>query len=172
MSRYMHTSKEAPCNAKCSHVGHSKRAAERAASTAVRSSWLHASLFGLVPACVEGVYGLRAGKVRVMVSGASPLSPEVMDFLRICFPGALVVEGYGMTESACTIAVSATGDTVAGNVGGPIRCNEVKLADVPEMDYTNADEPYPRGEVGPVTACLHAFLGSMGGRTVTACMHA
>lgn len=46
-----------------------------------------------------------------MVSGASPLSPEVMDFLRICFPGVQVLEGYGMTESSCTIAVSMPEDT-------------------------------------------------------------
>ena len=90
---------------------------------------------------------MPAGKVRVMVSGASPLSPEVMDFLRICFPGSTILEGYGMTESSCTIAVSALEDTQAGNVGPPVRCNEVKLADVPEMSYTNADQPYPRGEV-------------------------
>lgn len=32
-------------------------------------------------------------------------------------------------------------------MGAPLRCNEVKLADVPEMNYTNADSPYPRGEV-------------------------
>lgn len=87
------------------------------------------------------------GRVRVMVSGASPLSPEVMDFLRICFPGVQVLEGYGMTESSCTIAVSMPEDTQAGNVGAPLRCNEVKLADVPEMNYTNADSPYPRGEI-------------------------
>ncbi|KAK9803492.1 hypothetical protein WJX73_008668 [Symbiochloris irregularis] len=87
------------------------------------------------------------GRVRVMVSGASPLPPDVMDFLRVCFPGATVLEGYGMTESACTICVSGPDDWVAGHVGPPLPCNEVKLADVPEMNYTNADQPYPRGEI-------------------------
>ena len=86
-----------------------------------------------------------------MVSGASPLAPDVMDFLRICFPGAIVLEGYGMTESSCTICVSGVEDWVAGHVGGPVPCNEVKLADVPEMNYSNADQPYPRGEVGSLT---------------------
>lgn len=27
-------------------------------------------------------------------------------------------------------------------------CLQVKLDDLPEMGYTNADKPYPRGEVG------------------------
>ena len=32
------------------------------------------------------------GRVRIMSSGASPISPEVMDFLKICF--APTIEGY------------------------------------------------------------------------------
>jgi long-chain acyl-CoA synthetase len=35
------------------------------------------------------------GRVRLLTTGASPISPDVMAFLRICFPGALVLEGYG-----------------------------------------------------------------------------
>jgi long-chain acyl-CoA synthetase len=38
----------------------------------------------------------------VAAAGASPISDEVMMFLRVCF-GAIVLEGYGMTESSCTI---------------------------------------------------------------------
>ena len=87
----------------------------------------------------------HAGQVRLMTTGASPISPEVLDFLRICF-GATVLEGYGMTESACTISLTDKNDTLPGHVGGPLPCCEVKLADVPEMSYTNADKPYPRGE--------------------------
>lgn len=36
------------------------------------------------------------GEVKLLVSGASPISKEVFDFLRICF-GCNVLEGYGMT---------------------------------------------------------------------------
>ena len=81
-----------------------------------------------------------------MTTGASPISADVMDFLRICF-GATVIEGYGMTETACTICMTAPGDTSSGHVGGPLACCEVKLADIPEMGYTTADRPDPRGEV-------------------------
>lgn len=61
--------------------------------------------------------------------------------------GATVVEGYGMTETACTISLTLPAETEAGHVGGPVPCCEVKLADIPEMAYTSADKPHPRGEV-------------------------
>lgn len=35
------------------------------------------------------------GRVRLLTTGASPISSDVMAFLRVCFPGALVLEGYG-----------------------------------------------------------------------------
>ncbi|KAL7251823.1 hypothetical protein ACSBR1_013639 [Camellia fascicularis] len=96
------------------------------------------------------------GRVRFMASGASPLSPDVMDFLRVCF-GCRVVEGYGMTETACVISAMDEGDNLSGHVGSPNPACEVKLMDVPEMNYTSDDKPYPRGEIcvrGPLV-----FLG-------------
>uniref|UniRef100_A0A5B7BBK0 Long-chain-fatty-acid--CoA ligase n=1 Tax=Davidia involucrata TaxID=16924 RepID=A0A5B7BBK0_DAVIN len=92
------------------------------------------------------------GRVRYMVSGASPLSPDVMDFLRVCF-GCQVLEGYGMTETSCVISSMDEGDNLSGHVGSPNPACEVKLVDVPEMNYTSEDQPYPRGEIcvrGPV----------------------
>ena len=54
-----------------------------------------------------------------------------------------------MTETSCTIALTRPGDPIMGHVGPPLPCVEVKLADIPEMGYTNKDQPYPRGEVRP-----------------------
>lgn len=39
------------------------------------------------------------GRVRLLTTGASPISPEVMAFLRVCFPGATVLEGYGVCRA-------------------------------------------------------------------------
>ncbi|KFK26499.1 hypothetical protein AALP_AA8G257300 [Arabis alpina] len=92
------------------------------------------------------------GRVRFMASGASPLSPDVMDFLRVCF-GCAVREGYGMTETSCVISSMDEGDNLSGHVGSPNPACEVKLVDVPEMNYTSEDQPYPRGEIcvrGPI----------------------
>ncbi|XP_015888035.3 long chain acyl-CoA synthetase 6, peroxisomal [Ziziphus jujuba] len=92
------------------------------------------------------------GRVRFMASGASPLSPDVMDFLKICF-GCPVVEGYGMTETSCVVSSMDEHDVLSGHVGSPNPACEIKLVDVPEMNYTSEDEPYPRGEIcvrGPI----------------------
>lgn len=92
------------------------------------------------------------GRVRFMASGASPLSPDVMDFLKICFGGE-VNEGYGMTETSCVISAMDSGDNLSGHVGSPSPACEIKLVDVPEMNYTSDDQPYPRGEIcvrGPI----------------------
>ena len=55
-------------------------------------------------------------------------------------------------------------DPDVGNVGPPLPCCEVKLADLPEMNYTTADEPYARGEAWPQqvyvgAGCLVQGLG-------------
>ncbi|XP_021673878.2 long chain acyl-CoA synthetase 7, peroxisomal isoform X1 [Hevea brasiliensis] len=93
------------------------------------------------------------GRVRFLVSGASPLSPEIVDFLRVCF-GCPVVEGYGMTETSCVISIMDESDNSSGHVGSPnsacdlcFPISEIKLIDVPEMNYTSEDQPYPRGEI-------------------------
>nr|XP_024403129.1 long chain acyl-CoA synthetase 6, peroxisomal-like isoform X2 [Physcomitrium patens] len=86
------------------------------------------------------------GRVRIILSGASPISPDILEFLRICF-GGFVSEGYGMTETSCLITGTQPGDYLYGHVGSPSPSCEVKLADVPEMEYTNYDKPYPRGEI-------------------------
>eukprot|EP00246_Nothoceros_aenigmaticus_P012198 TRINITY_DN365_c0_g1_i5.p1 TRINITY_DN365_c0_g1~~TRINITY_DN365_c0_g1_i5.p1 ORF type:complete len:366 (+),score=55.60 TRINITY_DN365_c0_g1_i5:332-1429(+) len=92
------------------------------------------------------------GRVRIILSGASPISSEVLEFLRICF-GGRVSEGYGMTETSCVITTQDEGDTESGHVGSPNPACEVKLEDVPEMNYTMDDKPHPRGEIcvrGPI----------------------
>ncbi|XP_059598823.1 long chain acyl-CoA synthetase 7, peroxisomal isoform X7 [Vitis vinifera] len=98
------------------------------------------------------IKGMLGGRVHFMGSGASPLSPDVMDFLRVCF-GCQVIEGYGMTETSCLISCMDKGDNLSGHVGSPNPACEIKLVDVPEMNYTSEDQPYPRGEIcvrGPV----------------------
>jgi len=86
------------------------------------------------------------GRVRLMSSGSAPISAEVLEFLRVCF-GGVVFEGYGMTESACVISKSDAGDMTTGHVGPPASCSEIKLVDVPEMQYLSTDLPTPRGEI-------------------------
>ncbi|KAL1921580.1 uncharacterized protein VTP21DRAFT_11296 [Calcarisporiella thermophila] len=86
------------------------------------------------------------GRCRFIVSGAAPISPDVKDFLRICF-SAHVLEGYGQTENGGAITFTDIKDPESGSVGGPETCTEVKLVDVAEMNYTSQDKPLPRGEI-------------------------
>lgn len=86
------------------------------------------------------------GRVKGIITGSAPINPDVMDFLRICF-SCDVYEGYGQTESTAGSTLTIKNDLRPGHVGPPLPCNDIKLVDVPEMGYTSADKPYPRGEV-------------------------
>lgn len=86
------------------------------------------------------------GRVRTMITGAAPLSPQVKDFLRICFSCDLF-EGYGQTECCGVATATLPGDLSNGHVGSPVPCGEIKLVDVPDMEYLATDKPFPRGEV-------------------------
>jgi acyl-CoA synthetase (AMP-forming)/AMP-acid ligase II len=71
-----------------------------------------------------------------------PLTPAAQ-----CPRACCMLQGYGMTETCCVISMTSHGDAMGGHVGGPVVCCEIKLVDIPEMNYTNADKPHPRGEV-------------------------
>ena len=78
--------------------------------------------------------------VRCMVSGSAPLSPNVMVFFR-CLLGVPVMEGYGQTEGSAAATIGHPDDVSSvGHVGGPHKCIEVVLVDVPEMGYLSTGE--------------------------------
>lgn len=94
------------------------------------------------------------GRLRLIVSGSAPLSPDVHDFLRVCF-GVPVLQGYGLTETSSSGCVQYPDDMTTARIGPPFPSMEAKLVDVPDMNYTSADKPNPRGEIwlrgAPVT---------------------
>jgi len=94
---------------------------------------------------------ILGGRVRVMVTGSAPIAKEVLNFLKIAFC-VQIHEGYGQTECAAPASITWTHDSQSGHVGSPFPCLEMKLVDVPDMNYTSDDKdaegnPMPRGEV-------------------------
>jgi long-chain acyl-CoA synthetase len=81
-----------------------------------------------------------------MATGSAPIEADILAFLKVVF-AAPIIEGYGLSETAAAVTTTACDDPVLSNVGGPVRCNKIRLRDVPEMNYFASDKPYPRGEV-------------------------
>lgn len=133
--------------------GIKKSLAERAINTKRENlhdggSYTHAFYDKLVFSKMRAALG---GRVKIMLCGGAPLSPEIGEFLKIvfCCP---IVEGYGLTETCACTTIQRPEDAKSGNVGGPLPNVEIKLVDVPEMKYTTKDKdeagrPIPRGEL-------------------------
>ncbi|CAL5423283.1 unnamed protein product [Camellia sinensis] len=81
------------------------------------------------------------GRIRLIVSGAAPLSSEVEEFLRVT-SCAYVVQGYGLTET-CGLATVGFPDEMCmiGTVGSPFVYSELRLEEVPEMGYNPLGDP-------------------------------
>jgi long-chain acyl-CoA synthetase len=65
------------------------------------------------------------GRVRVGVSGAAPLGIDVLEFFDSL--GMLVIEGYGLTETASSLTVNDPDDFRFGTVGHAIEGTEIRL---------------------------------------------
>ncbi|XP_077311168.1 long-chain-fatty-acid--CoA ligase 5 [Lithobates pipiens] len=74
------------------------------------------------------------GRVRIMVTGAAPISENVMSFLRASL-GCQIFEAYGQTECGAGCSFTTPGDWTSGHVGAPLPCNLLKLVDVADMNY-------------------------------------
>uniref|UniRef100_A0A5F8HLF8 Long-chain-fatty-acid--CoA ligase n=1 Tax=Monodelphis domestica TaxID=13616 RepID=A0A5F8HLF8_MONDO len=101
---------------------------------------LQPTVFPVVPRLLNRIYDKASlgGKVRVMVTGAAPISSSVLVFLRAAL-GCPVYEAYGQTECTAGCTFSSPGDWTTGHVGAPLACNEVKLEDVVDMNYFSVE---------------------------------
>jgi len=96
------------------------------------------------------------GRVHLLATGSAPVDPSMLEFFRIAF-SCPVIEGYGMTEVLVTNLTIPSDVRTRSCVGAPNCGVEIKLIDVPEMNYRVSDDP-PRGEVlfrGPM--CLKGY---------------
>jgi long-chain acyl-CoA synthetase len=58
-----------------------------------------------------------------------------------------LIVGYGLTETFASSLLSLPGDFTPGHCGPVVPTAELRLKDVPDMNYTANDLPNPRGEL-------------------------
>merc|ERR1711936_989756 len=89
---------------------------------------------------------LVGGRVRAILSGGAPLSPQTHDYLRTVL-GIRLLQGYGLTETSACGAIMAFDQNTTGDVGPPVQGVNIRLVDWEEGNYRVTDKPRPRGEV-------------------------
>ncbi len=77
------------------------------------------------------IRGLFGGNLRLAVSGAAPINPEILRFFDAA--GVLVLEGWGMTETSTAATVSSPDDFKVGTIGKPFPGCEIRIADDGEI---------------------------------------
>ncbi|XP_074027185.1 acyl-CoA synthetase long-chain isoform X3 [Leptinotarsa decemlineata] len=92
------------------------------------------------------IRNLMGGKMRMMVSGGAPLSPETHEQISNCMCLA-IIQGYGLTETTSCACAQDIYDMTFGRVGAPCTVCDLKLVSWEEGNYRITDKPYPRGEI-------------------------
>src|SRR6266511_1232864 len=77
------------------------------------------------------IRGLFGGNLKLAVSGAAPINPEILRFFDAA--GVLVLEGWGMTETSTAATIATLEDFRFGTIGKPFPGSEIKIADDGEI---------------------------------------
>jgi long-chain acyl-CoA synthetase len=77
------------------------------------------------------VRNLFGGRIKLAVSGAAPINPEILRFFDAA--GVLIVEGWGMTETSTAATIATAEDFKFGTVGRPFPGCEIKIAEDGEI---------------------------------------
>jgi long-chain acyl-CoA synthetase len=77
------------------------------------------------------IRGLFGGRLRLAVSGAAPINPDILRFFDSA--GVLVLEGWGMTETSTAATISSPDDFRIGTIGKPFPGCEIRIADDGEI---------------------------------------
>jgi long-chain acyl-CoA synthetase len=77
------------------------------------------------------IRGLFGGRLKLAVTGAAPINPEILEFFDAA--GVLVLEGWGMTETSTASTIATPEDFKWGTVGKPFPGCELKIAEDGEI---------------------------------------
>jgi long-chain acyl-CoA synthetase len=110
-------------------VGKKMREAERAGR---EPGWLLRKQYGFADKKVlSKIRGLFGGRLRLAVSGAAPINPDILRFFDAA--GVLVLEGWGMTETSTAATISTPDDFKIGTIGKPFPGCDVRIAEDGEI---------------------------------------
>ncbi len=84
----------------------------------------------LVFAKVRAVFG---GRIRFFISGSAPLNRDIAEWFDAA--GLLILEGYGLTESAGAGFINRPDNYKLGTVGLPFEGTEVRISDAGEVQF-------------------------------------
>ncbi len=79
----------------------------------------------------EKIYNRFGGKIRFLVSGGAPLSPDIMNFLQNA--NLSILEGYGLTETIAPCVLNPPVRQIPGTIGLPLGDVQVKFANDGEI---------------------------------------
>jgi len=74
----------------------------------------------------EKIYNRFGGRIRFLVSGGAPLSPDIMTFLQNA--NLSILEGYGLTETIAPCILNPAVRQIPGTIGLPLGDVQVKFA--------------------------------------------
>jgi long-chain acyl-CoA synthetase len=77
------------------------------------------------------IRGLFGGNLKLAVTGAAPINPEILEFFDAA--GVLILEGWGMTETSTAATIATPEDFKFGTIGKPFPGCEVKIAEDGEI---------------------------------------
>jgi long-chain acyl-CoA synthetase len=89
------------------------------------SVWLKAQMRLADRLVFHKIKARTGGRVRYFVSGGAPLSREVGEFFYAM--GMLILEGYGLTETAPLLSLNRPDDFKFGTVGRPVAETQVRI---------------------------------------------
>ena len=80
-------------------------------------------------ALVRGIFG---GNIKLAISGAAPIAPEILEFFYAA--GVPVFEGWGMTETTSIGTLNLPDAFKFGTIGRPVAGADVRIADDGEIE--------------------------------------
>jgi long-chain acyl-CoA synthetase len=89
------------------------------------SPWLKVQMKVADRLVFDKIKARTGGRVRYFVSGGAPLSREVGEFFYAM--GMLILEGYGLTETAPLLSINRPGDFKFGTVGRPVAETQIRI---------------------------------------------